>query len=169
MILRGGCHCGGLKVAFETSLDPGDLQLRACQCSFCRRHGAVTTSDPSGGLRIRVGEPGQLQRYRFALAITDFLVCRTCGVYVAATMEVDGRLLGVVNVNVLDEREPFDRSPGPVYYGAETREDREARRVKVWMPVEVKMEGGPETERGRVKGLCPEADPSNWLSPRRTS
>ena len=51
--LRGGCHCGNLKVAFETSLDPSILQLRACQCSFCRRHGAVTTSDPGGHAGVR--------------------------------------------------------------------------------------------------------------------
>jgi len=136
--LGGGCHCGQLKVAFETSLDPGALQLRACQCSFCRRHGAVTTSDPAGRLRIEIGQPDLLVRYRFALGITDFLLCRACGVYVAAVMEAEGRALGVVNVNVLDEREPFSRQPDPMRYGAETVEDREARRARVWMPVEVR-------------------------------
>ncbi len=137
-ILRGGCHCGNLKVAFETSLDPSILQLRACQCSFCRRHGAVTTSDPGGRLLVEVGQPDLLVRYRFALGITDFLICRTCGVYVAATMEAEGGWLGVVNVNTLDEPEPFARQPQPMRYGAETVEDRETRRAKVWMPVEVR-------------------------------
>ena len=42
--LTGGCHCGNMRVAFETSLDPRNLPLRGCQCSFCRRHGAVATS-----------------------------------------------------------------------------------------------------------------------------
>jgi hypothetical protein len=136
-ILRGACHCGNLKVAFETDVDPAALQLRACQCSFCRRHGAVTTSDPGGRLRIDVDQPELFVRYRFALGITDFLVCRTCGVYVAAVMPDDGGSLGVVNVNVLDEREPFARPSEPVQYGIESIHDREARRGKVWMPVEV--------------------------------
>jgi len=61
-VLRGGCHCGNLKVALETSLDPSVLQLRACQCSFCRRHGAVTTSDPAGRLLVEVGQPELLVR-----------------------------------------------------------------------------------------------------------
>jgi hypothetical protein len=135
--LRGGCHCGNLKLTLETSLDPVRLPLRACQCSFCRRHGGVTTSDPAGQLVIEVRDPAQLQRYRFALGITDFLICRTCGAYVAATMEAGGRTLGVVNVNAIDEREPFARAPEPMQYGAETIEDREARREKVWMPVRV--------------------------------
>ncbi len=136
--LRGGCHCGNLKVVFETNTDPSDLQLRACQCSFCRRHGAVTTSDPAGRLMIEAGQREQLLRYRFALGITDFLVCRACGVYVAATMDANGRALGVVNVNVLNEREPFARRPEPMQYGAEKVEDREARRANLWMPVEVR-------------------------------
>jgi len=135
--LRGGCHCGSIKIAFETDLDPGTLQLRACPCSFCRRHGAVTTSDPAGRLLIEAGQPGLLVRYRFALGITDFLLCRACGVYVAAVMEKGGGSLGVVNVNTLDEGEPFARKPEPVRYGAETVEDREARRAKVWMPAEI--------------------------------
>ena len=135
--LRGGCHCGNIKVVFETAIDPRALPLRACQCSFCRRHGGVTTSDPSGRLHVQVEQPALLQRYRFALGITDFLLCRTCGVYVAAVMEGRGALLGVVNVNVLDERSAFARAAEPMQYGAENVEDREARRAKVWMPVAV--------------------------------
>ncbi len=136
--LRGGCHCGNLSIVFETSRDPSALPLRACQCSFCRRHGGVTTSDPEGRLVVEVRRPEQLQRYRFALGITDFLICRACGVYVAATMEADGRMLGVLNVNVLDEQGPFRRPAEPMQYGAEKVEDREARRTKVWMPVEIR-------------------------------
>src|ERR1017187_2751753 len=111
--LRGGCHCGNVKVAFETALDPRALPLRACQCSFCVRHGGITTSDPTGLLVVEVRHPDQLQRYRFALGITDFLNCRSCGVYVAAIMESEGRSLGVLNVNVLDDRQPFARAAQP--------------------------------------------------------
>lgn len=136
--LRGGCHCGNIEVVFETAGDPQALPLRACQCSFCRRHGGLTTSDPDGRLLIEVRQPEQLQRYRFALGITDFLICRGCGVYVAATMAAGGRVIGVLNVNVLDDRKPFARPPAPMEYGTETVEDREARRAEVWMPVVLK-------------------------------
>ncbi len=141
--LRGGCHCGNITVAFETALNPHALPLRACQCSFCVRHGGVTTSDPAGLLVVEVRQPGQLQRYRFALGITDFLNCRSCGVYVAAVMGSEGRSLGVLNVNVLDDREPFARAAQPMQYGAEKVEDREARRATAWMPVVVRS--GPST------------------------
>ena len=55
--LNGSCHCGNIKVAFETALDPQALPLRACQCAFCRRHGGVTTSDPAGRLVIEINDP----------------------------------------------------------------------------------------------------------------
>jgi hypothetical protein len=138
-ILRGGCHCGNVGVAFETALDPGALPLRACQCSFCRRHGGITTSDPAGRLVIEVRERELLQRYRFALGITDFLLCPTCGVYVAAVMHAEGGTVGVINVNVLDDRGLFERPPTPMEYGRETVADRETRRAKVWMPVEIRV------------------------------
>jgi hypothetical protein len=137
MILRGGCHCGALGVVLETARDPSTLPLRACQCSFCLRHGAITTADPAGRLRIEVGDPERLVRYRFALGITEFLVCRACGVYIAATMPGDRGTLGVVNVNVFDERQPFARAAEPMSYGAETVEERTARRAERWMPADV--------------------------------
>jgi hypothetical protein len=136
--LHGACHCGALLVELETSVDPTALPLRACQCSFCRRHGGITTSDPAGRLVVMVRAPESLQRYRFALGITDFLLCRACGVYVAATMASDGRALGVLNVNVLDEREAFARKAEPMNYGAETVGSRSDRRAKIWMPVEIR-------------------------------
>lgn len=137
--LRGGCHCGGVTVEFETAVDPGTLPLRACQCSFCRKHGARTTSDPAGRLRISVRDPDLLLRYRFALGITDFFVCKTCGVYVGATLQSARGALGTLNVNVLDKREPFLRQAEPVSYFRESVEQRMSRRLLAWMPVEVRI------------------------------
>ena len=38
----GACHCGAVGVFFETDAGADALQVRACQCGFCRRHGAKT-------------------------------------------------------------------------------------------------------------------------------
>jgi hypothetical protein len=133
--VRGGCHCGNLGVVLESERDPRTLPLRACQCSFCRRHGAVTTADARGLLRVTVADEAKLVRYRFALGITEFLVCRACGVYVAAIMPGQGGTLAVVNVHAFDDPAPFARPAEPMDYGAETAEERTARRVERWMPV----------------------------------
>src|SRR5439155_217050 len=66
------------------------LALRADTCSFCRRHGARTTSDPSGHVAITVHHPDQLLRYRFGLRTADFLVCTRCGIYVKGTVAQKG-------------------------------------------------------------------------------
>ena len=136
--LRGACHCGNISAEFETKLDPHALQLRECLCSFCRKHGARTTSDPGGLLRVAVRDPQLLERYSFALGITEFLVCRSCGVYVAPTMQASKGIMGAVNVNVLDERESFLRRGEPVTYFRENVEQRMSRRLLAWMPVELR-------------------------------
>jgi len=50
--LHGRCHCGNLRVTLQTNVDPLALPLRACQCSFCLRHGGLTTADPAGRLAV---------------------------------------------------------------------------------------------------------------------
>ena len=88
--LTGRCHCGNLELSLETSVRPEELSLRADTCSFCRRHGARTTSDPSGRVVITVHHPDELLRYRFGLETADFLVCTRCGIYVKGTVAQKG-------------------------------------------------------------------------------
>jgi hypothetical protein len=133
--LAGSCHCGNLEVVFEPSRPPEELPVRACACSFCRAHGARTTTDPHGRVGLRARDQGQLLRYRFAQRTADFLVCRGCGVYVAAVLETDdGRLVATLNVNVLVERGRF-ASEAPVDYDGESEAARRARRAAGWTPV----------------------------------
>jgi hypothetical protein len=131
--LAGHCHCGAIRVELTTALAVDDLPLRACQCSFCRRHGGLTTSDPNGRLHIEAA-PGAANRYRFGLGITDFLLCAECGVYVAATMETDAGLTAVVNVRGVDFPGFADRVPDPMNYDDESADGRVARRADRWMP-----------------------------------
>ena len=134
----GHCHCGNLTVAFETAEPPERVPLRACLCTFCRRHGAVWTADPSGSLDVRVGDPALLSRYRFGLGTSEFLVCRTCGVPVAAIADIDGATYAALNANVLDDRSAFAQPPQPVDYDAEAAEDRIARRRRAWTPATIR-------------------------------
>src|SRR5437867_2205264 len=89
--LMGRCHCGNLALELESSLAAEELPLRACQCTFCRGHGAMSTSAPAGVLTVSARDAGGVVRYRFGLGITDFLICGRCGIFVAAFMEIDGR------------------------------------------------------------------------------
>ena len=135
---KGSCHCGAVSVTFTTTLPLAELPLGRCDCSFCRRHGARTVADPDGALVIRAPEGG-LRRYRFRLRITDFLLCATCGVYIAPLMTIEGRDYASLNVNVLDARDSLDPAPPLASYGGETAEARTARRRARWTPVRVEV------------------------------
>ena len=132
---RGGCHCGALHVVFETARAPATLQRRACQCSFCRAHGAVTTSDPDGAMRIDA-KASALVRYRFALKSADFLVCAQCGVYVGAVFSQGEDMWGIVNVNAMHERDAFSAPIEGMSYDGETASSRGERRKQKWTPIE---------------------------------
>jgi hypothetical protein len=133
----GRCHCGAVEITFTTRRAVGELPLRACQCSFCRKHGARTTSDPDGWLEIRAAEREALARYKFGLGTADYLVCRRCGVYVAAVMEEAGKSVAIVNVNALIEAAAFDRAATPMVYDREDEAGRRARRRKLWTPAAI--------------------------------
>lgn len=140
-LLRGGCHCGALEVEFHTDLATPDIPVRACQCSFCRVHGASSAADIKGTVTFRVREADALVRYRFGLKLADFLLCRRCGGYAGAFMPDEGeRGLAVVNINVFAERDRF-RAPQPMTYDGESVEQRLARRHERWMPARVETGG----------------------------
>jgi hypothetical protein len=135
-VIRGACHCGAIGFTFDTALAPEALNLRRCGCSFCRKHGARTTSDPAGSVRFIMHRPDLLRRYRFGLRTADFLVCGGCGAYLAAMIEVAGRGYATLNANCFELDEVLGQEAPLVRYEEETAEQRIARRVARWTPVE---------------------------------
>jgi len=133
--IRGRCHCGRIGFRFDTPLAPQDLPLRRCGCSFCRRHGARTCSDPAGSVRFEISEPAALHRYRFGLRSADFLLCAECGTYLAALIEHDGKAYATLNANCFEQAELLTQDAPMVIYESETLEQRMARRVAKWTPV----------------------------------
>lgn len=131
------CHCGAITLAFTTQRPPAELPLRECQCSFCRKHGARTTTDPEGFAEIRVGDSEALARYRFGLGTADYLVCARCGVYLAALMEEGGKGHAVLNVNAFQDRAAFSGAATPMVYDHEDEAQRRARRRKLWTPARI--------------------------------
>jgi hypothetical protein len=134
MKYEGGCHCRNLRIAFETEVDPAEVEVRACQCSFCRKHASRAVADPAGQLTIRAGQADLIGRYTFGLRTAEYLVCRRCGVYVAALTTGESQKRGIAIVNCLDEHRQFTRAPIGVDYDSENRDDRIERRRRRWTP-----------------------------------
>lgn len=134
-VIEGGCHCGNLSFNFKTTAGLDSLELRACQCSFCRVHGARTTSDPKGEVQLRIHDGSKLIRYRFGLKITDFLLCGNCGVFIGAVMDRDGSSLMTLNANAFKPPPPLSHPLAPMDFGSEDVAARITRREAKWTPV----------------------------------
>jgi hypothetical protein len=136
--LTGRCHCGNLTFGFETTIPIAQLQLRADQCSFCRKHGARTTSDPDGRARISAREPREVVRYRFGQGTADFLVCGRCGIYLGALLTTgDGSAYATLNVNCFERTDELIQPTAPVSYEGESAPERIARRRARWTPTRI--------------------------------
>ena len=135
----GQCHCGALAFHYHTAVPPERWQLRACQCSFCRRHAALSTSDPGGRLEFGVREAHALRRYRFGLRTADFLLCTRCGVYLGAQIATGSGSFGIINARALAAIPEALPSASPVSYQAEDAAQRLARRAERWTPLAVML------------------------------
>ncbi len=127
--LTGGCHCGAIRIALETTKS---LSPRACLCSFCRKQGARTVSDPDGSATLTLGGP--VIRYRFATKSSDYVLCATCGVYVGAVADIEGATYATLNLNAFDDPR-LDLDAAPVSYEGESAAAKQDRRRARWTPV----------------------------------
>jgi hypothetical protein len=133
MLITGKCHCGNIAFTLDWRPEPTDIPARACDCSFCTKHGGVWTSCPTGSLRVTVGNPSLVSKYAFGTKTADFYVCSACGVAPLVTSRIDGRLYAVVSVNAFENVDPaLLRRAGATFEG-ETEEVRLARRKRNWI------------------------------------
>ncbi len=77
-IRHGTCHCGA--VAFEVELSGGLENLRRCNCSLCRRKGAIMAGVPVEKLKVLRGEDA-LTLYQWNTNVAKHYFCRICGIY----------------------------------------------------------------------------------------
>jgi len=133
----GGCHCGAIEISYESEVAPEATEVRACQCSFCRKHASRAVSDPAGKVTITLHDEAAVRRYRFGLGTADYYLCGNCGVYVAAVMPDGERHYAVAIINAFKEAAAFTRVPLPSDYSAEDEAGRRQRRRERWTPTEI--------------------------------
>ena len=75
----GGCHCG--RVRFEVDAAT-PLQVLDCNCSICRRKGALMSGFAVAPDEIEIEVTGDnLATYEFGSGVAKHHFCRTCGIY----------------------------------------------------------------------------------------
>jgi hypothetical protein len=138
--LTGTCHCGAIRGTLHASKPAGGLQLRACQCGFCTRHGAMTVSDPAGTATFEI-DRSALAKYQFGTRTGTSLICARCGMYAGVILEDGGKTWSALNVRGLAIPEFAGRSAEPVVYEGETPQARMARRKIKWTPTQIVWRG----------------------------
>ena len=131
MHIHGSCHCGN--IVFDLAW-PGEppVPTRACTCTFCRKHGAAWTANPSASLDIRFRDASRVSQHEFGTRTAQFHVCQVCGVVPVCTSDIEGRRYAVVNVRTFDGEVPV-ADPVSVSFDGEGEDDRLTRRARGWI------------------------------------
>lgn len=104
---RLSCHCGAVEMA--VTLSDGLATARRCDCSFCRRRGAVAVSAPLDGIRILKGAEA-LTLYQFGTMTAKHYFCKICGIYIHHQRRSNPNEYGV-NAACLEGVNPRDLDP----------------------------------------------------------
>lgn len=117
---KATCHCGG--VEFELDLPEGLIDVRRCDCSLCRRRGAIAASIPLSGIKIIRGEH-LLNLYQFNTKTAKHYFCKVCGIYTHHQRRSNPTQYGF-NVACLDGINPLKILGIPTYDGGNHPADR---------------------------------------------
>jgi hypothetical protein len=132
--IHGSCHCGNIRFTFDWPDAGRTIPVRACGCSFCRKHGGVWTSNPRGRFRLQVADMARVSSYRFGTESADFHVCASCGAVPIVTCVLDGARYAVVNANTFDDVDSSELARAAADFEGESMERRLARRRRNWTP-----------------------------------
>ena len=99
---HGSCHCGAVQFEVRTPLTPA----ARCNCSLCRRKGALMSPMfPAAALKIVKGEEA-LTLYQFNTRTARHYFCKHCGIYPFHQTRKDP-LQWRVNIGCLDGVDPY--------------------------------------------------------------
>lgn len=73
---KASCHCGSVRFQLKTDIG----YSVKCDCSICRRRGAIMFRCEADDLEILEGKE-HLSLYQFNTNIAEHYFCRHCGVY----------------------------------------------------------------------------------------
>ena len=117
---EASCHCGGVR--FRLRLEQGLVNLRRCNCSLCRRRGAIVASVALADLTIDRGQE-LLRRYQFNTMTASHYFCSQCGIYTHHQRRSKPTEFGF-NVGCLEGVDPYTLGEIPTLDGVNHPSDR---------------------------------------------
>jgi hypothetical protein len=117
---KATCHCGTVEI--ELNLPDGLVDVRRCDCSMCRRRGAIAASVPLSGINILQGSEA-LKLYQFNTQTAKHYFCNNCGIYTHHQRRSNPTQYGF-NVACLEGINPLKTQGIPTYDGVNHPADR---------------------------------------------
>jgi len=114
------CHCGAVELA--VTLTDGFNTARRCDCSFCRRRGAIAVSAPLDGVKVVKGAD-KLTLYTWGTGTAKHYFCSVCGNYTHHQRRSNPNEFGV-NVAAIEDLNPRDLGDVPWGDGVNHPSDR---------------------------------------------
>lgn len=119
-IHRLSCHCGNIQI--DLNLPNGLVKLRRCDCSMCRRRGAIVASVPLDNITYVSGKQ-DISCYQFNTKTAKHYFCSICGIYTHHQRRSDPTEYGF-NVGCLEGVNPYLLGDIPVLDGVTHPADR---------------------------------------------
>jgi len=93
----GSCHCGKVRFEVDADLD----HVRRCDCSICRKRGALTHRVEDSAFRLLAPSLEELSLYQWHTRTARDYFCPTCGVLSFRRPRTASQVWGI-NVRCLD-------------------------------------------------------------------
>ena len=112
------CHCGAVRILMSRPV----RQLTRCNCSLCRRYGALWAYQQRKAIAVTAKE-ANLRAYRWGSEELEFFFCTACGCvthYHHAERRPDGSDMSAVNMRNVDDPARIAQLPIRLLDGAGT-------------------------------------------------
>lgn len=110
MSYRLTCHCGAVEM--KVTLSDGLDTARRCNCSYCRRRGAIAVSAPVDGGVTNLKGADNLSLYQWGTGTAKHYFCKTCGIYTHHQRRSNPTQYGI-NIACLEGVDPSDLGDVP--------------------------------------------------------
>ena len=98
------CHCGGVEI--EVNVPDQFKNVMRCNCSLCKRRGAIMTMVGPEDLKIVKGQD-LLKLYQYHTKTAKHYFCSNCGIYTHHNPRSNPAMYGI-NLACLDSINTFD-------------------------------------------------------------
>ena len=107
------CHCGAIEA--EIDVKENLEKLLRCNCSLCKRKGAIMSMVKNETFKITKGAD-KLKLYQFHTKVAKHYFCSICGIYTHHNPRINPAMTGF-NVGCIDEIDTFGLNEVPVNDG----------------------------------------------------